>query len=193
MKSHNHAQCPQPQSSFLQVGSGICLPPLEIHVGVCILITNTASSPEAGKGFPSMCHEGDLMNDQCGRNAVLWIQRLCHSWWSPSATCYRFAKETRPAQKSVLLCSSLLLVGLKGFHLQRCPCKRSTSASSPSCLGSRQTENADAQGPPIVPRAGVRATKRVENTTRSQTRAMIQKTVPRCKKSYPRDTVQRQR
>lgn len=57
---------------------------------------------------------------------------------------------------------SLLLVGLKGFHLQRCPRKRSTSASPPSCPESRQTENADAQGPPIVPRASVHATNRVE-------------------------------
>lgn len=70
---------------------------------------------------------------------------------SPSATCFRFLR--KPEQHKNQPCSaaaSLLLEGLKGFHLQMCPCRRST-AGSPPCLRYRQTENAEAQGHQLCP------------------------------------------
>lgn len=70
-----------------------CLPPLQIHMGMGIFALSVVSSPEVGKGCLITCHEGDLksaVNDQQGRNTVLWIHRLCDPH-SPTAVPCRFA------------------------------------------------------------------------------------------------------
>lgn len=93
LQRHDHVQCPQPQSS-LQVGSGICLPPQEIHVGL--------SSPTQPQ-FQRLAKASQV----CAMKEMLWMTSVVEMQYSgsntsviplsPSAACCRFAKETRAA------------------------------------------------------------------------------------------------
>lgn len=144
MKRHNHVQCPQPQSS-LQLGSGMCLPWKSMWVS-----HHQHSLTSRGWKRPPMYvpwrrpSEWPVWQECSGPST-------CVIPLSPSATCFRFLR--KPEQHKNQPCSaaaSLLLEGLKGFHLQMCPCRRSTAASPP-CLRYRQTENAEAQGHQLCP------------------------------------------